>query len=197
MGSISNVRYALKPLFLFVLIPLTTSACATAVAPERSLALQSSDKRAEGSAVQCNANPTTIQRIGLLLVNQARENKRWCGLKRYSSTTKLQLNRQLERTSYKHAQNMATQNYFSHVARDGSNVGDRATQAGYAWRNIGENIAAGQQSLKEVIDAWVASPSHCKNIMNPAFTEMGLSCVSSTQGNFKHYWVHVFGATAP
>lgn len=52
-------------------------------------------------------------------------------------------------------------------------------------RTVGENIAAGQRSPQEVVQAWMKSPGHRANIMNPRFTKLGV-------GETNHYWTQDF-----
>ena len=84
---------------------------------------------------------------------------------------------------------MSARNYFSHTSADGRTLRTRIEATGYAWSTIGENIAAGYSGVQTVVDAWMASPGHCVNIMTAAYTEMGMACVAgnanSTYGN---YW---------
>ena len=94
-------------------------------------------------------------------------------------------NSQLEQAALTHSNDMYANNYFSHAAQDGSKAGDRIDDAGYRWRNYGENIAFGYRSEREVIRGWILSPGHCKNIMNKSFKEMGVSRVGD-------YWTQVF-----
>jgi uncharacterized protein YkwD len=89
---------------------------------------------------------------------------------------------------------MARYDYFSHTGRDGSTVDSRATRAGYRWRAIGENIAAGQMDADAAVRGWINSPGHCANIMSPAFREMGAAFVVNTQSSQGIYWTQVFGA---
>ena len=49
----------------------------------------------------------------------------------------------------------------------------RTREAGYAADSVGENIARGQRSVEEVMEGWMASPEHKKNILDPKFTEAG------------------------
>ena len=79
---------------------------------------------------------------------------------------------------------------------DGSSAGQRATAAGYVWRTWGENIAAGQTSVNQVMAGWLASPGHCANLLNPNFRDIGLACVSAGAGNtYRTYWTMTLGAT--
>lgn len=89
---------------------------------------------------------------------------------------------------------MAAHRHFAHTGTDGSEVGMRATRAGYRWRMIGENIAAGQNSAREAVASWIESPGHCANLMNPAFTEMGAGYgISRARMPGFAYWTQVFG----
>ena len=91
---------------------------------------------------------------------------------------------------------MATLRYFSHQGKDGSQVGERASRAGYAWQHIGENIASGMRSPEEAVAGWVASPGHCANLMSPGFTEMGSGFAQSRDAETGIvFWTQVFGRT--
>ena len=57
---------------------------------------------------------------------------------------------------------------------------------GYNWRTYGENIAKGYANEKDVIEGWINSEGHCRNIMNPNFQEIGI-------GKEGEYWTQVFG----
>ena len=63
---------------------------------------------------------------------------------------------------------------FNHTSNDGRKPGTRITDAGYAWKTYGENIAFGYSSEKSVVDGWLSSTGHCSNIMNESFREMGV-----------------------
>ncbi|MEJ8562597.1 CAP domain-containing protein [Yoonia sp. GPGPB17] len=91
----------------------------------------------------------------------------------------------------RHADDMAANNFFSHTGSDGSSGGDRITDAGYNWRTWGENIARGQQSESSVLNAWVNSPGHQANNVNPRFEDFALAKANSNRGP---YWVLVLAA---
>src|SRR3546814_15125166 len=69
---------------------------------------------------------------------------------------------------------MARRGYFSHVAPDGSNVGHRAQRAGYDWKRMLENIAAGQPTADEAVEGWIPSDSHRRAMLEPTVTEAGV-----------------------
>lgn len=92
-----------------------------------------------------------------------------------------------------HANNMVKNNFFAHKDLEGNTIGNRAKNFGYQWQSIGENLAAGQTNLTEVLKDWMASPGHCKNLKNNHFNEFGLSMVKSDNldNEYKIYWVLV------
>lgn len=100
-------------------------------------------------------------------------------------------NERLKAAADAHTRNMIAKNFFAHMGSDGSNVGTRATKAGYAWSAVGENIAAGYASLDAVMRGWLESPGHCANLMNPGFTEVGLAMRASEGTKYTSYWTLV------
>ena len=96
-------------------------------------------------------------------------------------------NDKLAKAAYDHSVDMKLNDYFSHTGLNGSNPGQRITAAGYIWKTYGENIANGYASEQAVMNGWLGSEGHCKNIMNGSFKEMG----AGREGN---YWTQIFGA---
>jgi len=108
----------------------------------------------------------------LALVNEARARPHRCGTQAFAAARPLRLNATLHGVADAHAADMARYSYFSHSGRDGSHVAERASHAGYPWRAIAENIAAGQMQADAAVQGWLNSPGHCANIMSPTYTEM-------------------------
>jgi len=134
-------------------------------------------------------------RYVLDLVNQARARARSCGGTAFAAAPPLRWNDLLALASQRHADDMARSNYFSHAGRDGSNPGVRAERAGYRYRAVGENIAAGTQMTPEVaVAGWIKSPGHCANLMNATFTEMGAAFATDARSEMGVYWAQAFGA---
>lgn len=80
---------------------------------------------------------------------------------------------------------------FSHTRPDGSSC--FTVLRGSSYRQVGENIAAGQQSPAAVVEGWMNSQGHRENILNPTFQEIGVGYYdggSSTQ--YGKYWVQLF-----
>lgn len=125
------------------------------------------------------------------LVNQARSQGRICGNRRFASARPLSANNSLNRAAQVHSADMATRRQLSHTGSNGSSVGQRTKQAGYQWRAIAENIGVGYNSGSAVVRGWLNSPGHCANIMNPNYSEGGVSVVRGRDG--KLYWTMVYG----
>jgi len=106
-------------------------------------------------------------------INSARAQPRQCGAQAYAASAPLAWNTTLAEASQGHTRAMANGNFFDHRDRDGRMPGDRAELQGYSYQLIGENIAAGQDNVRKVVDGWLASPGHCANLMNPQFKELG------------------------
>jgi uncharacterized protein YkwD len=118
-----------------------------------------------------------------------------CGEREFGAAAPLVWDDALGAAALAHSRDMAARRHFAHQGSDGSEVATRATRAGYSWKLIGENIAAGQPTAQEAVDGWIESPGHCANLMNPAFTGMGAGyAISRAKMPGFVYWTQVFGA---
>lgn len=146
------------------------------------------------SAIACTASDSEAFRETMLaVIRAARAASRMCGDGIHQATGTVTWNPLLEQAALSHVQDMAYVNFFSHEGSDGLSVSNRADNVGYNWRAIGENIAAGQLDIDEVHQGWLDSPGHCRNIMNPLFTEVGAACVPGVDTDYGTYWAVVFG----
>ncbi|PWL97228.1 MAG: transporter [Selenomonadales bacterium] len=112
------------------------------------------------------------------LVNQVRAQN---GLKSLTS------NWQLSRVARYKSQDMHDKGYFSHTSPTYGSPFDMIKNFGISYRTAGENIARGQRTPQEVMDAWMNSAGHRANILNASFTQIGVGYVSD--GN---YWTQMF-----
>lgn len=118
-----------------------------------------------------------------------------CGTTYMRPAAPLTWNDMLASAAGEHAVDMYKNKYFDHTSINGQTLRDRLFAAGYSYKGyqsytIGENIAAGQQTIDDVIAGWFKSVGHCKNLMNPDFKEIGVS-------EYRHYWVQDFGGRVP
>jgi uncharacterized protein YkwD len=138
------------------------------------------------------ARHSSLEQRVLVLVNQARSTARTCGSTSHPAAPPIAVDDRLVAAAGKWARRMASEGFFSHVGPDGSTPAQRIEAEGYRWRTWGENIAAGQQTAEHVVQSWLASPGHCTNIMNPAFTETGIGHVRDEASPSDDYWVQKF-----
>ena len=115
----------------------------------------------------------------LNLVNQERKKR---------NLKLLSLSEKLDTAADLHSQDMAENGYYSHRSKDGSRAGDRMRRQGYQWRMWGENIARGQRSAEEVVEAWMNSSGHRSMILNEKFTHVGVGYANPS----RPYWTLKF-----
>ncbi len=99
----------------------------------------------------------------------------------------LEIDEELSRVARIKSQDMKDNNYFSHTSPTYGSPFDMMQKFGISYRSAGENIAKGQSSAQEVVNAWMNSEGHRKNILSSSFTAIGVGYVS--QGN---YWTQMF-----
>ncbi len=100
----------------------------------------------------------------------------------------LRLDPQLNAAADGHSEDMAARNYFDHVSPEMNDPGDRIRAAGYPARGWAENIAAGYRSPEAVVDGWMDSPGHRRNILNCAYEDLGVGFAQPG-----YYWTQKFG----
>ncbi len=90
----------------------------------------------------------------------------------------LQTQNTLNRSAELKADDMATQQYFSHTGPDNHGLTYFLKQAGYTYHIAGENLAMGFFNADEVLAAWIKSPTHYKNLVDSDYMQLGTSMVS-------------------
>ena len=131
----------------------------------------------------------------LAYTNAARAAGQTCGQTPYPPAPTLVWSDRLAHAARNHAQDMAARQYFGHVTPEGVTGAQRMTLAGYRWQYAGENLAAGQDTAAQVVARWLASEGHCRNLMNPNFTELGVGAVAHAD-RYGRYHVQNFGQPA-
>ena len=99
----------------------------------------------------------------------------------------LRENWELSRVARFKSQDMRDNRYFSHTSPVYGSPFTMIRNFGISYRSAGENIAMGQRTPEAVVSAWMNSAGHRANIMNAAFTEIGVGYVASG-----HYWTQMF-----
>ncbi|WP_200960190.1 CAP domain-containing protein [Pelomonas sp. Root1217] len=145
--------------------------------------------------MRITCNLANFQDEMLAAVNARRRSGATCGAQgAFGPAPDLTWNAALTQAAVAHSDDMVTHNFFSHTGSDGSTLGTRASAAGYVWSSLGENIAAGQSSVAEVVDGWMKSDGHCANLMNATFRDIGVACVAGNASTtYRSYWTQDFG----
>lgn len=81
---------------------------------------------------------------------------------------------------------------FSHTRPDGRDCFTVFSFCKISFYTCGENIAAGYPTPAAVVDGWMNSTGHKANILNTAFTKMGLGYSTGGGGEYRHYWAQEF-----
>lgn len=130
----------------------------------------------------------------LRLTNQARARGWNCATLREGGRSLPPLKRhpRLEVAALAQSAGMALHGYFDHRSTlDGSTPATRVQATGLRVEASAENIAGGQTTPQAVVDAWLRSPGHCRNIMGD-FTHLGVAHVERPETRYRHFWTQVF-----
>ncbi|DAB40166.1 MAG TPA: hypothetical protein CFH81_08155 [Sulfurovum sp. UBA12169] len=158
------------------------------------------------SSYRYDSDQTVIQSY-LDAINILRSQPRKCGNKgAFKAAPPLKWSDKLYRASMEHSKDMATHGMLCHAGsgkstdvtgmkkswmRQASQASERGKFHGYTYKKafaFAENIGAGQKTLPDIVQAWVKSPSHCANIMNPNFREMALTKSINPDTRYKTFW---------
>jgi len=107
--------------------------------------------------------------------------------RRKNGLADLQLDTQLSQVAQTKSQDMQKNGYFSHTSPTYGSPFDMMRDFGVSYRTAGENIAQGQRTPQEVVNAWMNSAGHRQNILNSNFTHIGVGYEAS--GN---HWTQMF-----
>jgi uncharacterized protein YkwD len=140
------------------------------------------------------ADAGVVERRVLALVNEARAKPRRCGGQLHAAARPLALDATLGVAALAHARDMARHGRMAHEGSDGSTAAERVTRAGYAWRFVAENVAAGDTTADAVMKTWLESPGHCANLMSPDARDMGVAYAFDPGSPKGTYWAQVFAA---
>ena len=135
-----------------------------------------------------------IRKNMVRLINDVRKAKHRCGKRTFFPAGHVHWNPKLGVAALAHARDMAQNDRLSHTGSDGSEVQVRVQKTGYRWRAVDENLSAGHQDSKAVVSAWLASPGHCANLMDPMVTEIGAACFRNPESAYGTYWALLMAA---
>lgn len=99
----------------------------------------------------------------------------------------LKVDNQLAKTAHLKSQDMHDKKYFDHTSTTYGSPFDMMKKFGITYKTAGENIAYGQKTPAEVMNAWMNSLGHKANILNKNFTHIGIGYVQDGS-----YWTQQF-----
>jgi len=106
----------------------------------------------------------------------------------------LRENKLLSEAARQKAADMFAFNYWAHVSPSGRSPWSFFADVGYKYQYAGENLARDFTDPDSVVQAWMNSPTHRENIVNPHYQEIGVAVVDGTlQGTQTTLVVQLFG----
>jgi uncharacterized protein YkwD len=183
---VMRFNYLQAPIFLAVLASLAIVGCGKksggrqlpkSSAPQQVIVVDRASLEALCvDEMRSNEQTKTFRQEVCILVNEVRVGM---GL------NPVTLKAKLSRVSQNHAAEMFTNNFLEHTDISGREPTDRIRASSIFFSSSAENIARGQETPEEVMNAWMNSPAHKANIINSAFKNMGV-------GFHQKYWVQNF-----
>ena len=107
--------------------------------------------------------------------------------RRSNGLSELAYDWQLSRVARYKSQDMKDNSYFSHTSPTYGSPFQMMKSFGISYKSAGENIARGQATPRDVVNAWMNSSGHRANILNSSFTHIGVGYVADGK-----YWTQMF-----
>ncbi|MBT2695575.1 sporulation protein [Bacillus sp. ISL-55] len=152
-----------------------------APAPQERTAPAPQEEAAPAPEQKATPSGTELSAFEAKVIDLTNEQRRKNGLQN------LQPDTALSNVAQEKSNDMQAKNYFSHTSPTYGSPFDMMRDFGVSYNTAGENIAMGQRSAEEVVNAWMNSEGHRKNILSPNYTHIGVG--HTTQGN---YWTQMF-----
>ncbi|MBK8152036.1 MAG: CAP domain-containing protein [Saprospiraceae bacterium] len=130
-------------------------------------------------------SPLNSQSEMLKLVNEVRKRGCNCGGVKMPPVADLTWDEKLEKAASMHARDIYQRNELSHSSRNGLPTYKRFELQNYIWKSYAENVAGGYDTFLDVLQAWLESPGHCKNLMGN-YQDLGIA-------RYQDFWVMDFG----
>ena len=108
----------------------------------------------------------------------------------------LHVDDRLMRVAQRHSQDMAANNFVSHIGSDGSSPWDRIRREDYPLAAGGETIAAGYPDPSSVVAGWKGSLPHWSILMGE-YQDIGVGYAFNASSYFRHYWTADLAVPAP
>ncbi|GEM_PF-1007957 len=103
----------------------------------------------------------------------------------------LRFNPLLVETALAYSEEMAGRDNITHHSSGGAMLAHRLAKAGYDPFRAAENLSGGQRDFSEAFQAWIDSPTHRKNILDPALEELGIAVSYRKNSQYRTFWVMI------
>jgi uncharacterized protein YkwD len=182
---VATVSHTARRLLAGALFAATAATSLMVAAPGASAHARQGGGCSDAHVQVAQSATARMQRAVVCLINVQRTER---GL------PKLVASRKLDHSAQRWTDTMVSDSLFSHGA--GSAFAARISAAGFDWENVAENIATGYSTPSAVVRAWMRSPGHCANILNPLYREVGTGVANSMihgASNVDGTWTQDFG----
>ncbi|SDZ63388.1 uncharacterized protein, YkwD family [Evansella caseinilytica] len=132
----------------------------------------------QGESGQQAAGISETEQQVINLTNKERQN---------NGLPELQADTALSNVARKKSEDMRQNNYFSHTSPTYGSPFDMIRDSGVSYNAAAENIAQGQPTPEQVVQAWMNSEGHRQNILNGNYTHIGVG-----HDENGHYWTQMF-----
>lgn len=105
----------------------------------------------------------------------------------------LQWNSRLAEAAAAHGADLQTCGKLAHDGCDGSTLPLRVTRTGYGFRRVSENLALCPCDAAGVVQLWMTSDGHRRNLLDPNVSEMGADTRADAADLRRQQWVLVMG----
>ncbi|MBB6451858.1 putative YkwD family protein [Salirhabdus euzebyi] len=139
---------------------------------------QNQQQTEQKNQAQATEGISEIERRVIELTNEQR---------RENGLPDLQADTSLSNVAREKSKDMRVNNYFSHTSPTYGSPFDMMRDFGITYQSAGENIAQGQRTADEVVQAWMNSEGHRKNILSDKFTHIGVGYDENG-----HHWTQMF-----
>lgn len=92
-----------------------------------------------------------------------------------------------------HSRAMAQADRMAHVLPGQGSFGQKLATGGFRPATAAENVAAGQQTLERVLEAWRKSPGHNANLLLSGATKIGIAVANNPSSTYGAYWTLIIG----
>lgn len=142
---------------------------------------QQTQKQQTPAAAQQAQTPANVSQAVQQVIDLTNQQRKQNGLPALQADTKL------ISVAQKKSEDMQQKGYFSHTSPTYGSPFDMMRDFGVTYRSAGENIAQGQRTPQEVVQAWMNSEGHRKNILSRDFTHIGVGYDPAG-----HHWTQMF-----